>query len=89
MDIAEPLSWDSDIGPFSYLNTLGLATMSEELQMDVDIKQYDLRYAKIQFAWVSMNRIEVIGMFKVNGSCENRPKVSVGDVIRYIFCSHN
>lgn len=86
VDIAEPFSWDSDIGPFSYINTLGLVTMSEELQMDIDIKQYDLRYAKIQFAWVSMNRIEVAGSFKVKGSCENRPKVSVGDVIRYVLC---
>lgn len=60
---------------------LGTFTFMEQLQMEKDIKNYDLRYARLKFRPLE-DSSGVTVAFVVRGGSENRPKICVGDVIR-------
>jgi hypothetical protein len=62
----------------------GSLTYMEEVQMEKDITNYDLRFCKLNFTVSSDDCNMMITEFVVKGGNENRPKISVGDIVRYL-----
>jgi hypothetical protein len=53
--------------------------------MDIDICQYDLRFKQLffEYKYLPVSR-DLSTTFVVNGSCENRPRIMLGDKIRSV-----
>ena len=80
---SSPRSDTTEVSWNDYLKALGLLTSAEELQMDIDICQYDLRHVSLSFSLAyTPESTDVSAVFRVHGSCENRPRVLIGDIIR-------
>lgn len=70
------------ISPQQHLYTIGKLIILEELQRSIDITEFDLVSVSLQFHQSRKTPLMVFAKLKVPGSSENRPMISLGDIIR-------
>lgn len=83
------LAWEDMYSTFNtprpaeqHLFMIGKFMILEELQMFVDIAQFDLVFTQLNFQTASPGSPFLYCKFKVSGSNENRPMISLGDKVR-------
>ena len=71
------------------LHSMHALQWCEEMQMDVDIKKYDLHREKVMFVLHEVGPDDKLltAKVRVNGSNENRPCIMIGDSVTLRSCS--
>jgi hypothetical protein len=69
----------------------GLLAMLEEAQLGMSIRSYDITYLKLDISSLGGARLRgehvqrASVKFAVKGSSENRPRIMIGDIVRYFI----